>query len=239
MNLAFLSLSLALLVVASSFVIWPLWRAQPAQDHDRALASPKRWPAIWLVTLLTLGTAGLYLMVGEPAALTASPLPAVSRTEGAPASPVAQGGVGPAQIAAMVQRLEQRLQTQPNDPKGWRMLIKSYETMGHFDDAVLAYKRLLAIAPPDPDVLTDYAVTLGMSKGQTLAGEPEALLEQALKLDPKHVQALALSGSAAFEQRDYKRAVAQWQKLLALVPPDAQVRPSIEANVEKARALIR
>lgn len=238
MTIAFLSLSLALLAVASSFVVWPLWRAQPAHGEQK-LAAPKRWPAIWLVTALTFATAGIYLLIGEPAALSAPPAASVRPADEAPPSPAAQGGVGPAQIAAMVQRLEQRLQTQPNDPKGWRMLIKSYETMGRFDDAVLAYQRLLAIAPPDPDLLTDYAVTLGMSKDQTLAGEPEALLNQALKLDPKHIQALALSGSAAFEQRDYKRAVAQWQKLLALVPPDAEVRPSIEANVEKARALIR
>ncbi|TAK99665.1 MAG: tetratricopeptide repeat protein [Aquabacterium sp.] len=239
MKIAFLSLSLALLAVASSFVIWPLCRTQVAHDGGSAIAAPKRWSAVWLVTALAFSSAGLYLWIGEPAALSASPVAAVSRADEAPASPAAQGGVGPAQIAAMVQRLEQRLQTQPNDPKGWRMLIKSYETMGRFDDAVLAYQRLLKQTPADPDLLTDYAVTLGMSKGQTLAGEPEALLDQALKLDPKHIQALALSGSAAFEQRDYKRAVAQWQKLLALVPPDAEVRRSIEANVEKARALIR
>ena len=139
----------------------------------------------------------------------------------------------------MVQRLAQRLQNQPNDPDGWRMLIKSYETMGRLDDAVQAYQRLLTVAPPDPDLLTDYAVTLGMSRGQSLAGEPEALLKRALKLDPRHVQALALSGRAAFEQGDYRRAVVQWQTLLALLPPDAPLRASIEADTDKARALIR
>lgn len=119
------------------------------------------------------------------------------------------------------------------------MLAKSYETLGRFDDAVKAYKKVLTLEAPDPDLLTDYAVTLGMSKGQTLAGEPEVLIDEALKIDPNHVQALALSGSAAFEAGDYKRAVAQWQKLLSLVPADAEVRAGIERNVEKAQALIR
>lgn len=237
MNVPFLLLVLAMLAAAVLFVAPPLWRTgavgQPAGTAGPAASTPpKRWAVMVLVTGLAVTTAALYALIGNPAALTpqaaTTPEPAQQR-----------GDIGQPQIEAMVSRLAQRLQTQPDDPQGWRMLAKSYETLGRFDDAVLAYKNLLKHQAPTADVLTDYAVTLGMSKGQTLAGEPEALINQALRLEPEHVQALALSGSAAFERGDYMRAVLQWNKLLALIPKGADMRGSIERNVERARSLIR
>lgn len=62
-------------------------------------------------------------------------------------------------------------------------------------------------------------------------------INEALKLNPNHVQALALSGSAAFERRDYARAVAQWKKLVGLISQDSEMRGSIEKNVAKAEGL--
>lgn len=237
MNVPFLLLALAMLTAAVLFIAPPLWRAaaigQPAgAAAPREATPPKRWAAIWLATGLAAATVALYALVGNPAALMPQPA-------SAPAPTQAQGDIGQPQIEAMVSRLAQRLQTQPDDPQGWRMLAKSYETLGRFDDAVQAYQKLLKHQAPTADVLTDYAVTLGMSKGQALAGEPEVLINQALKLEPRHVQALALSGSAAFEQGDYQRAVLQWNKLLALIPKDADMRGSIERNVERAQSLIR
>ena len=49
--------------------------------------------------------------------------------------------------------------------------------MGRADEAVQAYLRLLALQPPDADLLTDYAVTLGMRQGRTLVGAPEAVIQ--------------------------------------------------------------
>jgi cytochrome c-type biogenesis protein CcmH/NrfG len=237
LNPTFAILFALLLATASLFIVWPLKRH--LVDEGAASPIPTRpWSAVWIVTGLVFASVGLYTLVGEPDALNLAPASSSVPTVAPPQLDLSQG-VGQAQIETMVARLAQRLKSQPQDVKGWRMLAKSYETLGRFDDAVKAYKEVLTLEAPDPDLLTDYAVTLGMSKGRTLAGEPEVLIDQALKIDPNHVQALALSGSAAFEARDYKRAVAQWQKLLSLVPADAEVRAGIERNVEKAQALIR
>lgn len=232
MNISFVILFVGLLAVAGLFVVTPLWRTA-APSNAPVPNQPKRWAAIYLLTGLAFASVGLYAFIGNPDAIDH----VVAQPSSPEPSQAPEAGVGQAQIEAMVARLAGRLQAQPNDPQGWRMLAKSYETLGRFDQAVQAYQKLLTLQAPDADVLTDYAVTLGMSKGQTLAGEPEAVINQALKLAPKHIQALALSGSAAFEQRQYKRAVVQWQKLLALIPPDADMRASIERNVEKARSL--
>src|SRR5258708_19672795 len=42
-------------------------------------------------------------------------------------------------VAAMVAKLEKRLQDQPNDPKGWLMLGRSYLTLNRLDEAIVAY----------------------------------------------------------------------------------------------------
>lgn len=233
----------ALVLTAGACVTWPLWRARAADPQP---ATGRAWAA-GLTVALAAFTAGVYVWVGTPQALE-GPIPvaqwqepAVSEAEApaAPESPAPGEAAAPtqAQIEGMVNRLATRLQTQPDDAAGWRMLARSYETLGRFDEAVQAYQRLLALQPPDADLLTDYAVTLGMSQGRTLVGAPEAVIQQALSLNPRHVQALALAGSASFEKRDYQGAIATWGRLLSLVSPGDEVRASIEANIRKAEAL--
>jgi len=195
---------------------------------------PPRWAFVGFASSLVLSTAGVYALVGQPDAWTwqaEAPKPPT-----APAQTALSEDIPPPQVEAMVSRLAQRLQTQPNDPAGWRMLAKSYETLGRHGLAAAAYRQLLSLQEPDADLLVDYAVTLGMSLDQTLAGEPEALINEALKRDPQHVQALALSGTAAMEQADYARAIRQWRQLLAVLPAESDMRASIERNVAKAES---
>ena len=195
------------------FVVPPLWRKQ------RALA----WS---LAVLLPLTAVSLYAVLGNPNGLRPAP--------GAVASAAAE--VGPAQVEQMVSRLAARLAQQPEDAAGWRMLARSYETLRRFDQAADAYRNLLALEPENPDVLVDYAVVLGMTLNSSLAGEPEALLAKALALNPNHLQALALSGSAALERGDVANAVKPWKKILALVPADSDIGRSIAASIAKAQA---
>lgn len=216
-------LSTSLVLLAGLFVVPFLWRGLSVGPD---VGSGHKWRAIAVLLTLFVATAGIYFRVGTPAALTQTAENATS-----PSQPT------PEQIEGMVNGLAQRLKDQPNDVKGWRMLARSYETMGRFEDAAGAYRQILSRQTPDADLLTDYAVVLGMAQGQTLVGEPEAMLAKALALNPQHIQALALSGSAAFERKNYAQAISSWQTLLTHVPPDASMRKSIQANIDKARAL--
>ncbi len=237
-NGVFSLVGFTLVLLAGSFFVVPLWASKQSSGPDQ----PQRVLAAVLLAALGLFTALLYLRVGTMEGLQSAP--SVSKSDApivAEEQPDAQPDAlspTPVQIETMVNRLAQRLQSQPNDPAGWRMLARSFETLGRFDDAVKAYQRLLALQAPDPDLLTEYAVTLGMSKGQTLVGEPEVVIAQALKLNPRHIQALALAGSAAFEGRRYQQAIEQWQRLLSLVPADAPMRATIEGHIVKARGLL-
>jgi len=119
------------------------------------------------------------------------------------------------------------------------MLARSYETLLRFDLAVDAYQHLVKLTPQDANMLDDYAVTLAMSRDQSLSGEPEQLIHRALAIDPNNIQALALLGSAAFERKEYAQAAIPWKKILDLIPADSPMSQSITDNIRKADGLAK
>jgi cytochrome c-type biogenesis protein CcmH len=166
----------------------------------------------------------LYSMFGNPRALESSSEPAR-----------ATHAVTPEQIAALTARLAERLQRSPEDADGWRMLARSLAVLGRYAEAAQAYERLAAIVPEDAGVLADYADVLAMARGRRLAGEPYAIVKRALALDPGHIKALALAGSAEFELKNFPAAIAHWERLLALVPEDSDFARSIRGSIAQAR----
>ncbi|MES2932752.1 MAG: c-type cytochrome biogenesis protein CcmI [Pseudomonadota bacterium] len=205
--------------------------ADEVQPAPHALANASRQSrTAWVLALAFPLLAGsLYALLGTSKGLAPAP-PAIAKEQNVPA-------VTPAQIAGMVNRLAERLKSNPDDADGWRMLARSYETMQRFDLAVDAYQHLFKLTTENPDLLTDYAVTLAMSLNQSLSGEPEKIINRALEIDPQHIQALALSGSAAFERKEYVQATKQWKKILTLLPQKSEMARSIAANIAKAEGL--
>jgi cytochrome c-type biogenesis protein CcmH len=215
------AVALSLLVVALLLV--PLLRT------DAALAEARRTRTALLVGLsLPLAAAGGYAWSGAWSGLMVVSAP--QRDGGVPA-------VDAGQAEGMVQRLAQRLQRQPDDAEGWRLLAHSYENLGRFAEAEEAYRQLERLLPPSAELLTEHAVTLAMSLGERLSGAPEALIERALALEPRNAQALALAGSAAFERGDYRRAVARWRQVQDAAGSDAELAASISESIRKAEAL--
>jgi len=174
-----------------------------------------------------------YLKVGEPN-LIANPAPT-----GVP--PTAESAAPPersqAQIEANVAKLAQRLQSNPNDPQGWAMLARSYSSMEKYSDAASAYAKATELNPKDADLLAEYAFATGMAEGRSLAGKPTEIINRALKVDPENLKALQLAGSAAFEAKDYKKAIDYWQRVLKKVPPGSEVAEAINARINEAKTL--
>jgi len=139
------------------------------------------------------------------------------------------------QIEAMVQRLADRLKTQPDDAEGWSMLARAYLVMERLDEAAQASARALQLRPDDPQALADHADVLAMKNGRTLQGEPMQLIERALRLDPDHVKSLALAGAAAFDVGDYGLAARRWERAAVLAPPGSPMAQQAREGAEEAR----
>ena len=184
-----------------------------------------RAAAIAVGTAIPLLAVGIYLALGSPQAL--GPVPAVDPAHQLSAE----------QIEAMVERLAERLKSDPGNVEGWLLLGRSYSAFGRFKESSDAYAKAAKLRPDDAQLLADYADALGMALGRKLEGEPEKLIARALEIDPRNLKALALAGTAAFERKDYKVAAAHWERMLPLVEPDSDDARSIRANIDEARSL--
>lgn len=221
----FALLALGLTLGTCWVVCRPLLRAGPGGEAPAI----SWWTAVWLSTAVVAGVGLSYLKVGQWEALDVGPggeaaavhrtgaeqpvqAPAVAKARAEPAeprpaaSPDAERGI-PALIT--------HLRGSPGDVAGWKELAQRCEQAGLLPEAASAYKAWARLTTGDADTLTQYAVTLAMSKGQGLSGEPEALIERALKLSPRHEGALGLAAEAALERHDDAAAMAYLKRLEA------------------------
>jgi len=137
---------------------------------------------------------------------------------------------GAEQIAAMTEKLADRLKDKPDDVEGWSMLARSYSVLGRHADALKAYEKASNLRKDDPTLLADYADSLAVNNNSSLAGEPMKLVERALKIDPKNLKALYLAGTHSFNTKDYANAVKIWEKLMEVAPAGQCVCPASGAR---------
>lgn len=175
----------------------------------------------------------LYMKIGEPDRIT-NPAPVGAPPGAASAAPPERTQ---AQIEANVAKLAERLKSSPNDVQGWTMLARSYSSMEKYSEASDAYAKATELNPKDADLLAEYAFVTGMAEGRSLEGKPTEIINRALKIDPENAKALQLAGSAAFQSKDYKKAVDYWQRVLKKVPPGSEVAETITARINEAKTL--
>jgi cytochrome c-type biogenesis protein CcmH len=188
----------AALVAATMLLLLRPWRAS-------ALG---RGTTLSLALGVPLVALGGYAWLGTPAALLAPPSTASAAHEAD-------------QIGRMVAGLAARLQANPDDPKGWAMLGRSYHAMGRMADAQAAFERVGAALHQDATLLADYADVLASQAGGRLEGRPLELAIAALRLDPEHPMALSLVATAAYKRGDFAQAAMHWQRLLKQLPPES------------------
>ncbi len=204
-------------------------------------APPARvWPVnsravgVALAVIIPIISGLLYLEWGNQQAII---LPSVSL-------PMVQGGLDVAHqtsegLDALSERLKKKLEQNPNDGVGWALLARSYVEIGRHADALPMYEKAMKLIPDDPQMLVDYADALGMLHGRKLAGKPEQLIQQALKIDPNHVKALMLAGTVAFDRKEFGRAAQYWERASANLSADAEteVRQELLSGIAEAKGL--
>lgn len=197
---------------------------EDAQEADaQASLAPARKTAMVLAGLLPIAAAALYLWLGHPEALA----PQANRPS--------RADITPQQVDEMVAKLAAKLEQNPDNPKGWAMLARSYKALHRFDEAEKAYGHLQKEMETDPDLLVEVADLIA-TKQENLDGKPMDLLNKALKLDPKHGMALMLSGTAAYQRHDIPAAIGYWDRLLKVVPPDSEDAANLSRMLTKLRA---
>jgi len=195
-----------------------------AAEPAIAPRSSGRGTMVALAVALPLLATGIYAWRGNPAALNP------------PAPPAQRGEVTQQQIEQMIAALAARVEKNPDDPKAWMVLARSYRAMGRPADSAKAFEHVGAeMLDRDPVLLTEYADVLATVANGDLQGKPLKLVQQALAIDPNNAMALSMSATAAYQRQDMKTAAAQWQQLLPMLPPESDYAKFIVQTLAEIR----
>jgi cytochrome c-type biogenesis protein CcmH len=143
-----------------------------------------------------------------------------------------------AMVRGMVDRLAERLKTNPDDMAGWRRLGRSYLVLGEADKASDALAHAVALAPKNVDVLLDYGEALLNAAGPALAPTdrlPAKFLEimnRVYTLDDNNPVALWYLGVDHAQAGRRAEAAVLWTRLMERLPPNAPERAALAKRLE-------
>jgi cytochrome c-type biogenesis protein CcmH len=173
-------------------------------------SSPSRKRAVALVALvlLPLLSAGLYLTLGSPL-LPGQPL--MARTNPLGEQPIEQ----------LVAQVEQHLERNPQDGRGWEVLAPVYLKLGRYDDAVRAWRNAVTYNGATAAREANLGEALAASAKGIVTAEAKQAFERAVALDGKEAKARYFLGLSAHQDGLTAEAAAMWRDLLASAPPGA------------------
>ena len=206
----------------------------------------RRRSLVALMVLIPALSLGLYLFLGFPG-LPGQPFDSRGEQgQEVEAPDMSPGDISEADISAMVERLAARLEQEPENLEGWRMLAQSYLVLERPGEAYGALRKGLEHFPNDPGLLLALArieIVLAqeeeaekdMSLGEAVPlVPPEAAryYERLLAVMPEHEEALWMVGLAEAQSGNRDKASELWQRLLALTPQESESRAALEEYLE-------
>ncbi|WP_348674632.1 c-type cytochrome biogenesis protein CcmI [uncultured Abyssibacter sp.] len=162
-----------------------------AQSEEGTLQPGGRWMSVAAIIVVPIVGVGLYLASGG--------LPPMSHAE---------------QMAGLVQQLESRVSTRPDDLDARRMLGRVYMGTERYQQAAQMYRQINEhTGNSDADALIAEGEALGMSRNQDWLGRPAALFDAALDIEPNHTRGLWYGSLAAAQDGKHDIALLRLQRL--------------------------
>ena len=168
-----------MLLAAALRVAWPVYRNQ------------RRFS--WISASMVIGvialSAGIYSRIGTPS------------TESAESAPV--------ELEEMMRSLDARLQENPDDPEGWKMLGRSYAQLDNPAKAIAAFEKAVALeGSSNAETLISLGEAMLMNDETSIGGRAGELFESGLALAPSNPRGLFYAGLAAANHGDTNLAAA-------------------------------
>jgi len=169
----------------------------------------RRAAAVAALIVLLLLPVGLYAALGSP------------DIPGHPA--YARAAVPPDHqtVANLIGQIEERLAQNPNDGVGWQLIGPVYMRLGRFDDAVVAFRKSLALNGETAGRLTALGEALVGAANGVVTDEAKQTFERAVALDPREPKARFFLGLADEQDGNAAAAAAKWRAMLQDAPPNA------------------
>jgi cytochrome c-type biogenesis protein CcmH len=201
-------------------------RLLAAADHQREppVASNiklRRSAAITALVGLPIMAVAFYLPLGSP---QLGDFPLAQRTH---APDVTQP------LDNLVAQVEQHLEKNPTDGRGWSVLAPVLARLGRYDDAVRAYHNSIIHSGDSAARRADLGEALAAAAGGVVTSEAKDEFERALALNPDEAKARYFLGLAAEQDGRTAEATSIWGAMLAKAPPDAPWRPLVQAALAR------
>ncbi len=204
-------------------------QAAPAASNPVVAAWRRRAVVLVALVLLPAGAATLYLRIGSPDLATAML--------------AAEQNVAPgheASVAAMVAKVEDHLQRNPKDGRGWEVLAPVYLQLGRYTNSANAWRNALQFLGEDADREANLGEALMAEANGIVTAAAKAAFVRAVTLDSTTVSARYYLGIAAEQDGQHDKAAKIWRDLIADAPAGAkwvsQVRTALARVEGKAPA---
>ena len=185
------------------------------QGASLVVTTPGRW--LWIVAALVLLSGLSYLQLGAPQ--TWWPMPLSQRVQ--------ITATTPAQLAEQTRVWQQTTQQRPEDAEAWLTLARLHAAQNVHALAEQALARVLTLSP-EPDLWIERAQMKALSSGGVYAGAPWQWIQEVLRVQPMHLNALVLAGSAAWSEKRHAAAQGYWQRALSLVPSESEAAQGLQ-----------
>jgi cytochrome c-type biogenesis protein CcmH len=142
-------------------------------------------------------------------------------------------------VETMIGRLAARLQSQPEDAEGWRMLGWSYFHLGQPLRAIEAYARAVSLRPQSSEFKAAYGEALVAADGGSVTPRAVEAFQAALAIDAQDAKAryfLALAKAQAGNKQD---ALKEYLGLQGELQGDLQEEPWVLQLREQTESLAR
>jgi cytochrome c-type biogenesis protein CcmH len=178
--------------------------------------SLRRSAAVIAMVGLPIVAIALYLPLGSPqlgdfslAQRTRAPEPAQS-------------------IDNLVAQVEEHLEKNPTDGRGWNVLAPVLARLGRYDEAVRAFRNSIVYNGESAERRADLGEAIAAAAGGVVTSEARAEFERAVALNPDDAKASYFLGLAAEQEGRTSEAASIWRAMLAKAPPAAPWRPLVQ-----------
>ncbi len=187
-----------------------------------ASAASPRTMLIGAIVLVAL--AGAVFLFRGPATTESGSESASGAPSGAPSQALDD-------VDTMIGRLAKRLEQNPNDGEGFRMLGWSYVMTGHPEKALEPYRRAITLLPQSAIAHAGYGEAMvGVAK-DTVTPEAKAEFDRAIALDRNEPRARFFQALWLAQHGQEKQALEQWITLANDGPADAAWQEDLHKRI--------
>jgi cytochrome c-type biogenesis protein CcmH len=189
-----------------------------------------------VTAIVVLGSVGLYAALGRPdlpsAQNQAMTVGGEQATQTA-AAPQAGAKQTDGDVSALVKKVEKRVEENPNDSEGWRMLGWSYYNTGRHKDAVAAYRRAADLQKDNPMLKALLGEAMVTEAGDKVTDEALAVFEEVLAINPNDERARFFKGVFKAQKGDIQGTLDEWFALYKVAPADADWTADLRTRIEE------